>query len=97
MQMTYSADVDHIDEPLELAASERSKPEEPIRIRLQPSIFRPGLRQQRFWAGVSWTVDCQDVAEAVGLREALRCFFEAVQKHGPRAVMQALIDAPTSE
>lgn len=90
MQMTYSADVDHIDEPLELAARERTKPDEPIRIRLQPSLFRRQFGQHRFWPGVSWTVDCQDVAEAVSLREALRAFFEAVVRLGPARVMAAL-------
>jgi len=81
MQTSYSADVEHIDAPLEDAANER-QPGETIRIRLQPSLFRRQLGQHRMWKGVSWTVDCQDLAEAVALREALQAFFAAVARVG---------------
>lgn len=89
MEMSYSADVDHIDEPLELAAAERREGE-PLRIRLQPSIFRRGVSQHRMWPGVSWTVDCRDVAEAVALREGLRAFFEAMIREGPERIIETL-------
>jgi hypothetical protein len=89
MEMSYSADVDHIDEPVQQAAEER-KPGESIRIRLQPSIFRRPLGQHRMWPGVSWTVDCATVEEAIALREAMRAFFEAIVRDGPTAVILAL-------
>jgi hypothetical protein len=89
MQMSYSADVDHIDEPLQDADTER-KAGETIRIRVQPSIFRRTLGQHRMWAGVSWTVDCQTMAEAIALREAMRAFFEAAARIGPRELQTAL-------
>lgn len=89
MEMSYSADVDHIDEPIEAAAAERREGE-PLRIRLQPSIFRRGVGQHRMWPGVSWTVDCKDVAEAVALREGLRAFFEAMVREGPARIIETL-------
>jgi hypothetical protein len=87
VNVAYSADVDHIDEPLTEAADER--PDQPIRIRLQPSIFRKAgsaQGQHRAWQGVSWTLECRDVEEAAALREAMRVFFEAVGERGPEAV-----------
>ena len=91
VNVAYSADLDHIDEPLYEAAGER--PGQPVRIRLQPSVFRklPGEQSQhRAWAGVSWTLDCRDVQEAIALREALRVFFEKVGQRGPEAVAALL-------
>jgi hypothetical protein len=83
MEMSYSADVDSIDEPVQAAAAERTKPEETIRIRIQPSIFRRPLGQHRMWPGVSWTLDCRTVDEAIALREAMRIFFEETARVGP--------------
>jgi hypothetical protein len=95
MEMSYSADVDHIDEPVIEAAAEQ-KPGETIRIRVQPSIFRRVLGQHRMWPGVAWTVDCATPAEAVQLREALRAFFEAVVRVGPGPLIGELqsLDPP---
>ncbi len=67
MEMSYSKDVDKLDEPIIEAAAEQ-KAGETIRIRVQPSIFRRKLGQHRMWPGVSWTLDCQNVDEAVALR-----------------------------
>ncbi len=89
MDLFISGDPSRIDGPVELAASERLEGE-PIRVRLQPSLFRRGLGQHRYWAGVSWTVDCRSVEEAVGLREALQAFFRALERAGTRALVVAL-------
>lgn len=94
MQTSYSADVEHIDEPIETAARERTKPDESIRIRVQPSILRRGLGQHRMWAGVSWTVDCATVAEAIELRVALTAFFEALGRDGAAQVTADLAPRP---
>ena len=95
MEQSYSADVDHIDEPIVAAATEQ-KAGETIRIRIQPSIFRRPLGQHRMWPGVSWTVDCRDTAEAIALREAMRAFFEAVVRVGPVPLIAELnaLDPP---
>jgi hypothetical protein len=95
MEMSYSKDVERLDEPILEAAAEQ-KPGETIRIRIQPSIFRRVLGQHRMWPGVSWTVDCKDPAEAVALREALRAFFEAVVRVGPAPLIVELnsLDPP---
>lgn len=69
------------------------KPGEVLKIRLQPSIWRRGVSQHRHWAGVSWSVDCENAKEAIALRDGLRAFFEAVGVHGIQAVTRAL--APT--
>lgn len=86
METSYSADTEHIDEPIEAAAAERTAPDQTIRIRVQPSILRRGLGQHRMWAGVSWTVNCTSVAEAVELRVALTAFFEALGRDGAAQV-----------
>jgi hypothetical protein len=90
MEMTYSADVDHLDDAAHEAGAERVKPDEPIRVRIQPSLFRRKVAQHRMWAGVSWTVDCATVEETIQLREALRVFFAAVVRLGPARVIGLL-------
>lgn len=89
METSYSADIDHIDDAVKLAAAERREGES-IRVRLQPSLYRRSVGQHRDWAGVSWCIDCTGVEEAIALREALRVFFEALGRVGPNAVMVAL-------
>lgn len=95
MEMTYSKDVDRLDEPIQQAAAERTKAGETIRIRIQPSIFRRPLGQHRMWPGVSWTLDCSSAEEAIALREAMRLFFEQVAQVGP-AQMKADLEALTT-
>lgn len=92
MEMSYSADVDHIDDAIRDAAAER-KTGESIKIRVQPSIFRRTVAQHRMWPGVSWTVECSTVEEAIALREAMRTFFETVVQLGPEASQQAMEQA----
>jgi hypothetical protein len=95
MEVTYSAAINpSLDQPVHDAQTER--PGKPIRIRLQPTIFRlrdGGLGgQQQAWAGVSWIVECQSAAEAIELKEALKRFFDAVGAFGPAAVGERLAD-----
>jgi hypothetical protein len=96
MEVTYSAAVNlSLDQPVHDAQAER--PGKPIRIRLQPTIFRlreggASAGQQQAWAGVSWIIECQSAAEAIELREALRRFFDAVGRIGPAAVGESLAD-----
>lgn len=92
MEMTYSADVDKIDEPVHQAASERTAETQPIRIRVQPAIYRPGIQQHRMWQGVSWTLDFGTVDEAIALRESMRLFFERMVRLGPVAMQTELND-----
>lgn len=91
MEMIYSADVEKIDEPIVQAASERTAEGETIRIRIQPSIYRRALGQHRMWQGVSWTLDCQTVEEAIALRETMRLFFEQMAAVGPAAMATRLL------
>lgn len=88
METSYSADIAHIDDAVRQAAAESEGGT--VRIRLQPSLYRKGVGQHRDWAGVSWTIDCRDVHEAIALREGLRVFFEALGRAGPQAVIAAL-------
>jgi hypothetical protein len=94
MDMTYSADVDRLDEPLYEAAKERTAETQPIRIRVQPAIYRPGIQQHRMWPGVSWTLDCRTVEEAIAFRETMRVFFEQIALVGPDEVQRRLTDTP---
>lgn len=87
VEINYSADVDHIDEPV--IEAEAEQPGKPIRIRIQPSIFRKVEGQQgqhKSWQGVSWVLECANAKETIQVREALRAFFEAVGREGPRKV-----------
>lgn len=97
METTYSADVDHIDEPILEAAGECTKVGETIRVRVQPSIWRRPKKQHRMWTGVSWTVDCATVVEAISLREAMRAFFDAISKHGAAQVIALLAQLETTQ
>ena len=91
MEVTYSANISQLDRPLKEAAGERTRSNEPIRIRLQPSLFRRALGQHRHWTGLSWTIDCGSVDEAVGMRKALQAFFEVLVQSGP-AETQAMLE-----
>jgi hypothetical protein len=87
MDVNYSAAINpDLDQPVYEAQAER--PGKPIRIRLQPTIYR--IRdtggQQQAWTGVSWILECRTAEEAVALKEALRVFFDAVAASGPAAV-----------
>lgn len=89
MNVDYSADVENLDLPVQEAAAER--PGKPIRVRIQPLLFR--LREgetsstghYRAWNDVSWILECADVAETVAVREALRAFFDRLAIEGPEA------------
>lgn len=89
MKTAYSADVDDIDQPI-LDADSQRKPEETLRIRLQPTILNRIKGQHRMWPGVSWTIDCQTAQEAISLRKALRAFFDAAGRVGPDVATLAL-------
>lgn len=93
MNTSYSADVEKIDEQIHQAAQERTATGETIRIRIQPSIYRRALGQHRMWQGVSWTLDCDTVEEAIALREGLRLFFDQIAADGPTAVRAKLLTA----
>jgi hypothetical protein len=90
METTYSADTAHIDDSVRQAAAERKSQDDPIKVRLQPSLYRASSRQHRDWVGVSWTIDCKDADEALLLREALRVFFQALGSYGADMVIKAL-------
>jgi len=54
MDVQYSADIAHIDDFVKEAARER--PGKPIRLRVQPTVFRAvePKGQQRAWPAVDW-------------------------------------------
>src|SRR5262245_23654919 len=92
-QVSYSAELPDLDQPPYDAARER--PGKPIRLRIQPTMFRlrPGGRpggQQLAWPGVSWMIECATPEEAIALREGLRLFFTAVCTQGSAEVIAAL-------
>jgi hypothetical protein len=100
MDVTYSADIGDLDQAVQDAQAER--PGKPIKIRLQPTIFR--LRgaeatggDHQAWKGVSWTLECQTAQEAIGLRETLRAFFTAVGAVGAGPVRHLLVTAGLTE
>lgn len=96
MQVRYSVPEDQ-DKPVYEAAEER--PEKPIRIRLQPDVFRANEGERGLfmaWRGVHWTVECETPGEAVALKEGLKAFFDLCSLAGVDDVRQTLIKIATS-
>lgn len=93
MKLKFSGDVPKdMDQPPYEAAAER--PGKPIRVRLQPTLFRKREGrtggEQQAWPGVSWLFDCQTPEEAIALRDALRLFFVTAAELGPAEVSRRL-------
>lgn len=92
MQSEFARDLADPDQPIHDALKER--PGKPLKIRIQPMILRttaPGKSPQYVgWRDERWTLDCDSVAEAFAVRDAMRAFFETLGRLGPSAVHQAL-------
>jgi len=91
VNVTYSADQTRLDDPVHEAALER--PGKPIRIRIQPTVFRRRERgggQHRAWLDVSWILECKTREEAIALRDTMRLFFDLVSAEGPVNVARRL-------
>ena len=99
MEATYSRDLEGIDQPVYDAAAER--PGKPIRVRVQPSLFRVSKRRegatgdQIAWAKVSWIIECHTPEEVIALREAMKEFFEVISLVGAKEIRRRLKVAAT--
>lgn len=71
------------------------RPDKPLRLRLQPDIFRLNQRSARgrydAWKGVHWTVELATPGEAVALKDALRLFFDVAEEIGADGVRERLL------
>jgi len=95
MQTSFARDLVDPATIIEEALAER--PNKPVLIRIQPSIFRlrPGNLTSsggiyKAWRDVHWTVAIDQADEAVPFREALRVFFAQLGAYGPTRVIDAL-------
>jgi hypothetical protein len=91
MQSEFSQDkqTEHPDQAIHDAFTER--PGKPIKIRIQPAIFRLfGGGQYRFWRDVRWTMECDTPNEVFALRDALRAFFRIIAEIGVQATIERL-------
>jgi hypothetical protein len=91
MQAEFYRDLADENQPVRDAFDER--PGKPIKLRIQPSIFRKsaGPRgQYRYWQDVIWNVECDTPEEVLELKDALRVFFQAITQFGPAAVQSEL-------
>ncbi|HKB39433.1 MAG TPA: hypothetical protein VKD72_23555 [Gemmataceae bacterium] len=94
----YGRDLSDQNRPIRDAWAER--PGKPIRIRIQPAIFRlvkGRSSQYKVWPNIHWTLECERPEEAYQLREALRLFFDTTNRTGGLdAVVRALraVEAP---
>ena len=79
--------------PIEDAARER--PNLPIKLRFQPTIFR-GRAGYRVWKDVSWRLECANPAEAFALRDTLHLFFSTINRAGLDATRTYLATFPPS-
>lgn len=76
--VNFSADQERppLDRSLEEAGVEAEGLEKVIRVRLQPDLYLYGAQKYTTWAGLVWTVDCEDIEEGRRLREGLALFFK---------------------
>jgi hypothetical protein len=86
VQSDFSRDLSDPDQPVKDAAKDR--PGQPIKVRIQPMLLHK--RQYVSWKQVRWTLDCDNVAEALATRDAMEQFFQALARIGPDAVRAAL-------
>lgn len=73
---------------------------QPIRLRLPLTVLRDSTHkgaQYMAWRDQVWAVDCDTAAEALALRDALRAFFATLNRIGPVAVRDLLVDAEEAE
>ena len=87
MQSDFSRDLADPDQPVHDAEGER--PGQPIKIRVQPMILGKG-GQYRSWKQVRWTLECDNAAEALVVRDAMEVFFQVLSRSGPEAVRAIL-------
>lgn len=84
MQAEFYRDLADENQPVREAYDER--PGKPIKLRIQPAIFRKnaGPRgQYRYWTDVVWNVECDTPEEVMALKDAMRAFFTAISQLGP--------------
>lgn len=90
MQSDFVRDLKNQDQPIYDAIAER--PGKPLRLRVHPQILRgsgvDGL--YRTWKDVRWTIQCDTPEEAFACRDAMRVFFDALERLGAATVMHAL-------
>ena len=91
--MDVTTSITPLDQTVEEAASER--PGLPIRVRLQPAVFRKPDEQRpgnfQAWRNLHWVLTVKDLAEARQFREALSAFFFLSEQRGIAAVHHALV------
>jgi hypothetical protein len=95
MQTNYKTDARQ-DPDRMVTEAFKERPGKPVKLRIQPFIFRSGFGrggQYRAWPEVTWMVDCDTVQEVFLLRDVLRAFFRALTTHGPSVVLARLRDA----
>jgi uncharacterized protein CbrC (UPF0167 family) len=86
MQTEFSR-VSDPDKLIRDAAAER--PGQAIKLRLQPMVLR-ATGQYQGWKQTSWTMECDNAAEVLTMRDAMQTFFETLGRVGPRAVQEVL-------
>ena len=94
VKVTYSADSAAVDRRLtEIIGTREERGSEfalsEIKVRWQPTV-RALNGQYQAWNGVSWMVTCATTNEALGLRDAMAAFFEAVVRADSERVQTVL-------
>lgn len=88
MQVSYSADVEQIDQMVRDIAASREEGD--VAIRLQPTLLYSG--NYVAWQGVSWRVTAANPEEAFALRDAIQALLQGCARHGA-VEMQARVAA----
>lgn len=64
----------------------------PLRLRLQPDLYSVDRQAYLAWAGLTWTLDLDDVEEGKRFREALGKFMAAFGDAEKQAKLIALVE-----
>ena len=95
MRAAYAQDAPY-DETTTIRDALVERPGKPIRLRIQPTIWRTHGKDAgsyRHWRAVSWVLECDTIDEVNAFKEAMRAFFAYATTHGPTAA-RARLTAP---
>jgi len=96
MELVNTADRLDLDDVVREAFKVAKDRDNPLRIRVQPTVYNAERADHVLWPGIVWTLLCTSLEEVRQLRKALDEFFSAIVRGGPAAVVEALKGVPTN-
>lgn len=81
-----------VDTTVEEMLAERKSEDQPLRARINVTLFSPKLARHMAWKQVAWGVGIRTLEEAQQLRTGLQLFFRAAATFGMAATVRRLQD-----